>query len=67
MAIDSYLRVYRRTIDDPALETVFPDDRDLATWLRLSLEADAAWPASASLAVRDHLASIGNALAERYG
>ena len=49
MADDPYLRVYRRIVDDPRFARVYPDDRALAIWLRLSMEADAAWPSSASL------------------
>ena len=49
MADDPYLRVYRHIVDDRRFERVYPDDRNLATWLRLSMDADAAWPASAPL------------------
>lgn len=49
MADDPYLRVYRRNVDDPRFEMVYASDSALATWLRLGLEADAAWPASAPL------------------
>ena len=46
---DPYVRVYYRIIDDPKFEEVFPDDRMLATWLRLLLTADATFPAPAPI------------------
>lgn len=44
-----YVRVYSSIIDDPRFERVYPDDRALATWLRLLIEADAMYPAPAPL------------------
>ena len=46
---DPYVRVYYRIIDDPKFAEVFPDDRMLATWLRLLLTADATFPAPAPI------------------
>jgi hypothetical protein len=36
-------------VDDPRFARVYSDDRAVATWLRLSMDADAAYPASAPL------------------
>lgn len=44
-----YSRVYWEVLDDPKFEHVWPDDRALATWVRLLIAADMAWPASAAL------------------
>ncbi len=46
---DPYSRVYWRAVDDPKFEAVWWDDQSLATWLRLLVAADMAWPASANL------------------
>lgn len=46
---DPYVRVYYRIIDDPRFESVYDDDRLLATWLRLLLTADATYPAPAPI------------------
>jgi hypothetical protein len=60
-----YARVYLDIVSDPKFATVYSDDHHLATWLRLLLLADAAWPApvcvprSVSQASLDHLASVG--------
>ncbi|HTR71890.1 MAG TPA: hypothetical protein VMH41_16900 [Mycobacteriales bacterium] len=43
----AYSRVYWSIIDDEKFANVYDDDRALATWLRLLLVADQAWPASA--------------------
>jgi hypothetical protein len=48
---DPYVRVYYRIIDDPKFESVFEDDRALATWLRLLLTADATYPAPAPMPI----------------
>lgn len=48
-AQDPYSRVYWRAVDDPKFVDVWDDDRALATWLRLLVYADMAWPASGSL------------------
>lgn len=44
-----YVRVYYEIIDDERFAHVYNDDASLATWLRMLLDADALWPASASL------------------
>lgn len=44
-----YSRVYWTIRDDPRLEAVYPSDAHLATWLRLLLAADMAWPAPADV------------------
>ena len=49
-----YSRVYWEAIDDEKFATVWWDDRALATWLRLLVGADMAWPASATLYVGVH-------------
>lgn len=46
---DPYSRVYWRAVDDPKFAEVWWDDQTLATWLRLLVIADQAWPASAAL------------------
>ena len=55
---DPYVRVYYRIIDDPKFETVFTDDRRLATWLRLLLTADATYPAPAPIPFGIHKATF---------
>lgn len=45
-----YVKVYREIIDDPRFATIYPDDRNLATWLRMLQLADAMYPAPAPLA-----------------
>ena len=44
-----YVRVYYQIIDDDRFAHVYSDDAALAAWLRMLLDADALWPASASL------------------
>jgi hypothetical protein len=44
-----YSRVYWSIVDDEKFRTVFDDDGHLATWLRLLMSADQAWPASANV------------------
>jgi hypothetical protein len=44
-----YVRVYHAIVDDPKFADVFDSDAALATWLRLLIVADQAWPASAHL------------------
>jgi hypothetical protein len=44
-----YARVYHAIIDDPKFATVYDVDSALATWLRLLIIADQAWPSSAIL------------------
>lgn len=46
-----YVKVYREIIaDDPKFETIYPSNRNLATWLRMLLLADAMYPAPAPVA-----------------
>lgn len=45
----AYCRVYWSIVDDPKFVEVYDSDTALATWLRLLIIADQAWPASASL------------------
>jgi hypothetical protein len=44
-----YVRVYYSIIDDDRFKHVYSDNAALAAWLRMLLDADALWPASASL------------------
>lgn len=44
-----YSRIYWSIIDDPKFADVFDDDKRLATWLRLLIVADQAYPASPSV------------------
>lgn len=44
-----YSRVYWEAPDDPKFVEVWDDNTRLATWLRLLVAADMAWPASASI------------------
>lgn len=53
-----YSRVYWEVIDDPKFAHVWDDDRALATWLRLLVAADMAWPASATLPRSSHAKSV---------
>lgn len=48
-AEEKYVRVYYSICDDEKFATVYPDDRLLATWLRLLMLADSTYPASAPL------------------
>ena len=65
MAERPYSRVYWSIVDDPKFETVYDNDAHMATWLRLLLIADAAYPASAHLPANVrrssvvHLAEVG--------
>jgi hypothetical protein len=45
----AYCRVYHGIIDDPKFADVYDNDAALATWLRLLIIADQAWPSSAVL------------------
>lgn len=44
-----YSRVYWTIRNDDRLKAVYPDDHLLATWLRLLIAADMAWPAPADV------------------
>jgi hypothetical protein len=57
-ASDPYSRVYWRLIDDPKFDAIYPDDHGFATWVRLLMAADMAWPASALLPHGVHRASV---------
>lgn len=58
-----YSRVYWGIVDDPKFETIYDNDRHLATWLRLLVAADQAHPASATIPAGCSRASV-MALAE---
>lgn len=53
-----YSRVYHSIVDDPKFSTVYDDDRRLATWLRLLIVAEQAYPASANIPQGTHGASV---------
>jgi hypothetical protein len=53
---DPYVRVYYRILDDPKFKAV--DDRALGLWVRLLLQADAMYPATAILPRRVHESSL---------
>jgi hypothetical protein len=57
-AADPYSRIYWRCRDDPKFERVYSDDRAFATWTRLLIAADMAWPASACLYDGCHRSSV---------
>jgi len=44
-----YSRIYWTVRSDDRLATIYPDDRHLATWVRLLIAADMSWPAPADL------------------
>lgn len=46
---ERYVRVYYSIRTDPKFEAVYGDDASLAAWVRLLLDADAVWPAPASI------------------
>jgi hypothetical protein len=45
--VSGYTRVYHSIVDDPKFSDVYDNDRRLATWLRLLIVAEQAYPASA--------------------
>ena len=49
MSDERYVRVYYTIRTDPKFEAVYGDDAALAAWVRLLLDADAVWPAPASI------------------
>lgn len=53
-----YSRVYWAIVDDPKFASIFDDNHHVATWLRLLLIADQAWPASASVPATARKSSI---------
>ena len=44
-----YSRIYWTVRSDDRLASIYPDDRHLATWVRLLIAADMAWPAPADV------------------
>jgi hypothetical protein len=48
-ADERYVRVYYSIRSDPKFEGVYGDDAALAAWVRLLIDADAVWPAPASV------------------
>ena len=53
-----YARVYHKVKTDPKFETVYNDDHHFAWWLRLLIDADAAWPSYPSIPRRVRKASF---------
>jgi hypothetical protein len=53
-----YSRVYHSIVDDDKFASVYDDDRRLATWLRLLIAADQAYPASAHIPMGCHRPSV---------
>lgn len=53
-----YCRVYWSIVDDDKFADVFGNDHHLATWLRLLMTADQAWPASASIPMATRRSSL---------
>ena len=58
MADNPYTRVYHSIVDDPKFAAIYDDDHRLATWLRLLIVAEQAYPASANIPTGTHRASI---------
>lgn len=55
---DAYVRVYYSIRADERFVGIYGDDHHLATWLRLLLDADAVWPAPASMPRRARAGSV---------
>lgn len=53
-----YSRVYHSIVDDPKFADVFDDDRRLATWLRLLIVAEQAYPASGNIPIGTHRPTV---------
>lgn len=53
-----YSRIYWTVRSDDRLATIYPDDRHLATWVRLLIAADMAWPAPADVPSTARRASL---------
>jgi hypothetical protein len=53
-----YSRIYWTVRNDPRLAGIYGDDHHWATWNRLLLDADMAWPAPASLPASARRASV---------
>lgn len=58
-----FSRHYWDLVDDKRFEEVFPDDHHYATWSRLLMLADQAWPASAHLPASARKASVAKLVA----
>ena len=55
---ERYARVYHQVKTDPKFETIYNNDHHLAWWLRLLVDADAAWPSYPSIPRRMRKASF---------
>lgn len=55
---DPYSRHYWKLVDDQKFEEIFDDDHHYATWGRLLMIADQAWPASAHLPASARKSSV---------
>lgn len=53
-----YSRHYHELVDDPKFAEVYPDDNHYATWGRLLMVADQAWPVSAHIPATARRASV---------
>lgn len=53
-----YSRHYWELVDDEKFDEIYPDDHHYATWSRLLMLADQAWPASAHLPASARRASV---------
>jgi hypothetical protein len=53
-----YSRVYWAIIDDEKFKSIYDDNNHLASWMRLLLIADQAWPASAHMPANVRRASV---------
>ena len=58
VADNPYTRVYHSIVDDPKFAAIYDDDHRLATWLRLLIVAEQAYPASANIPTGTHRASV---------
>ncbi len=55
---DPYSRHYWRLVDDPKFADIYGDDHHYATWSRLLMLADQAWPATAHVPITARKASV---------
>lgn len=58
MSEDPYSRLYWRLVDDPKFAEIYSEDHHFATWLRLLMIADQAYPATAHLPALARKASV---------
>ena len=58
-----YSRIFWGIVDDPKFADVYPSDRDFATWVRLLIIADQAYPAPAALPRTAKLAAVNKLVA----